>query len=319
MAAPRWHRPVKVKLAPDGTALPAPAVVEANPDTWLAFTDLVFVDPVGTGFSRSALEKERTKEAFFGVQQDVEAIAEFIRLFLTRMDRWLSPKFLVGESYGTTRTAYLAEHLQQRYGLELNGIVLVSPVLDFATVRFHPSNELPYVLSLPTYSATAWHHGRLHNSLLEKPLEKLLEEVETFAMNEYTVFLGRGDSAGETEKRCIFEKVSGYTSLSQEIVERAKGRVKWNRFSQDLLRDQDLMVGRMDTTVTGRQVNPASPYPEYDPSLDRLFGTFSSAMNAYVRETLRFQSDAFYEFLNRKVGREWNWKAWIHIPVRRRR
>ena len=205
------------------------------------------------------------------MEQDVEVVAEFIRLFLTRSNRWLSPKFLVGESYGTTRVAALADHLQQRFGIELNGIVLVSPVLDFDTILFHPSNDLPYVLSLPTYALTARHHGMLKAPLQSESLEEFLKKVKNVALKDYTVFLARGDSVEEKEKKIIFEKIHQYTSLPLEEVSRTNGRVKWSRFTLGLLREKNKLVGRMDTTVTGLLGDQTSPYPEYDPSLERFF------------------------------------------------
>ncbi|HAM51997.1 MAG TPA: hypothetical protein DCP92_15395, partial [Nitrospiraceae bacterium] len=146
--------PKRISLKPNGEPLPPPVRYGDNPYTWLTFTDLVFVDPMGTGFSRSTPDDEKTSRAFYGVQQDIQSVAEFIRLYLTRNSRWISPKFLVGESYGTTRVSGLTWHLQQRYGIDLNGVVLISPVLDFDTILFHPSHDLPYVLFLPTYAAT---------------------------------------------------------------------------------------------------------------------------------------------------------------------
>jgi carboxypeptidase C (cathepsin A) len=299
--------PKRIVLSPDGTPLPPPFHYKDNPFTWLAFTDLVFIDPVGTGFSRSEEEEKEKKSAFFGVKQDIEIVGEFIQRYLTENRRWISPKLLVGESYGTTRAAGLAWHLHERYGIELNGLVLISPVLDFDTILFHPSNDLPYLLFLPTYAAAAWHHRVLADSLNKSELRDILADVEAFCLHEYPVFLTRGNRLQEQEKEGLSEQLSLFTGLPAELIKTHRFRISQRTFVKNLLRNQGLLVGRMDSTVTGPDPYPNRFDPRYDPSLDTLFGPFAHSINAYVRDTLKFETDRFYEFLNADVISQWDW------------
>jgi len=301
--------PKRISLGKDGRALPPPVQYADNPFTWLLFTDLVFIDPVGTGFSRSIPDDEKTKKKFYGVRQDIESVAEFIRLYLTRYGRWDSPKFLTGESYGTTRSAGLAWHLHQRYGIALNGILLISPVLDYDTILFHPSNDLPYMLFLPTYAAAVWRHQMLPDNLQQKGLEALLTEVERFSLERYPVFLAKGENLDHREKGELTERLSAYTGLPKEFIEQHRYRISWSDFTTNLLKNKGLFLGRMDSTITGIVPDPTHPYPGYDPSLDPLFGPFSGAINAYLREDLKFESDQVYEFLNNEVNRSWDWSS----------
>jgi len=304
--------PKRVKLADDGRTLPPPVEYADNPYSWLIFTDLVFVDPIGTGFSRSLPSDENAKKQFYGVKQDIESVAEFIRLYLTRNKRWTSPTFLVGESYGTTRVAGLTTHLLQRYGIDLNGIVLISPALDFDTITFHPSNDLPYLLFLPTYTATAWHYKLLPNTLQRKNLGGLLDDVESFCVNKYSVLLAKGEDLSAEERTILLEKLSAYSGLAKDIIQENNFRIDWIDFTKNLLKEEKKLVGRMDSTITGIQVDPSKHYPIYDPSLDTLYGSFASAMNQYVREDLGYESDLVYEFLNSEVNKEWDWSSGLH-------
>ncbi len=301
--------PKRIKLADNGKTLPPPVQYEKNPYTWLNFTDLVFVDPVGTGFSISDPDDKESGKYFFGVQQDIETLAEFIRLFLTRNNRWLSPKYLVGASYGTTRVSGLVWHLQQRFGIDVNGIVFVSPVLDYDTILFHPSNDLPYLLFFPTYAATARHHGLLEGALKGKKLEDLLEEVETFCLDDYLVCLAKGENLTDDTKNALIQKIQSYTGLSADFIEKVNFRINWIDFTRGLFKKENRFVGRMDSTITGIDPDPTAPYPKYDPSLDPLFGPFSTAINAYVREELKYETDHVYEFLNSEVNRNWDWTS----------
>lgn len=303
--------PQQVMLTDDGRPLPAPAHYSDNPFTWLQFTDLVFIDPIGTGFSRAIPEKPGANRKFYGVQQDIESVAAFIRLYLTKNKRWLDPVFLVGESYGTTRAAGLAGYLHQRYGISLNGIVLVSPVLDFSTIAQQPSDDLSYLLFLPTYAATAWHHRLLPPLLQNKSLEQVLAEVEAFSLSDYALFLLKGDAVSAQEEERVLTGLSAYTALPPDLIRKENYRIDWADFSLNLLGDPNRLVGRMNTTVTGLNPNPSSPMPVFDPSLDPLYGPFTSAMNAYVRDVLAFESDETYEFLNAEVNRQWDWGSGI--------
>jgi carboxypeptidase C (cathepsin A) len=263
---------------------------------------------MGTGFSRSTPDDEKTSRAFYGVQQDIRSVAEFIRLYLTRNNRWISPKFLVGESYGTTRVSGLTWHLQQKYGIDLNGVVLLSPVLDFDTILFHPSHDLPYVLFLPTYAATVAYHQKSPDKE-HGGVRKSLEDVESFCLEEYTVLLAKGDNLKTEEKERLTQKLHEYTGLSPNLLEENHFRINWMVFAKNLLRNERETVGRMDTTITGTEVNPADPYPAYDPSFDPLYGPFSTAINSYVRDELKLESDLPYEFLNLDVSRNWDWSS----------
>lgn len=299
--------PKRIVLSEDGRAPSPPVRYKDNPYSWLSFTDLVFIDPVGTGFSRSEADDEKTSKAFYGVEQDIKAIAEFIRLYLSKNGRWMSPKFLVGESYGTTRASGLAWHLHERYGIDLNAMVLISPVLDFQTILFHSSSDLPYVLFLPTYCATAWGHGLLAKRLQEKQLPEVLDDVETFCLNDYTVLLAKGDTLGQKEEATLLEQLHMYTSLPHALIKKHHFRIDWRLFTKNLLKDEGLVVGRMDSTITGLSPDPTDPRPTYDPSLDTLYGPFSSAIHAYVREELKLHAERFYEFLNPEVSKKWDW------------
>ena len=300
--------PRRIEFSADGRILPPPVKMKNNPFTWLLFTDLVFVDPVGTGFSRGMPDEEKTNKKFYGYEQDIKSIAEFIRLYITGNNRWLSPKFLAGESYGTTRAAGLTWRLHQRYGIDLNGVLLISPVLDFNTILFHPSNDLPYILFLPTYAATAWHHAALPGGN-RTALTELLAEVECFCLGRYVCALAKGSRLKEEEKRELANRLRAYTGLPEDFIRKRRFRIDWMEFTRNLLPEENRMVGRMDSTIIGIEPDPAKPRPLYDPSLDPLFGPFSSAMNAYIREELQYEDDLVYEFLNSDVTRQWDWST----------
>lgn len=301
--------PKRIKLTEDGKTLPPPVQFDENPYSWLVFTDLVFVDPIGTGFSRSIPDDKEAKKKFHGVKQDMESVAEFIRLYITRNNRWTSPKFLAGESYGTTRVTGLTRYLHQRYGIDLNGVVLISPVLDYDTILFHPTNDLPYILFLPTYTATAWYHQSLSDPLQKKELDDLLREVESFCLNTYIPSLAKGEKLDEEGRKRLVEKLASYTGLSKDRIKTNNHRINWIAFTKHLLGDRRKLVGRMDTTIIGIRPDPTHPYPKYDPSLDPLFGPFSSAVNGYIRNELKYESDLVYEFLNDEINNAWDWSS----------
>ena len=232
----------------DGLMPPPPYELVDNEQTWLTETDMVFIDPVGTGYSRAV--KPELASKFFGVNGDIESVGEFIRLYTTRFHRWGSPKFLIGESYGTTRAAGLSGHLQERHGLYLNGIMLVSVVLNFQTLHFSTGNDLPYILFLPSYTATAWYHGRLDGQL-QQDVSATLAEAEAFALGEYTLALMKGAALPAEEKAAIVEKLARYTGLSPAYIERTNLRIEIHRFVKELLRDQRRTAGRLDSRFTG--------------------------------------------------------------------
>ena len=291
--------PQRVVMGDAEGAPPAPPYrLTENEHTWLPFTDLVFVDPVSTGYSR-AVEGESAKQ-FHGLDEDVRWVAEFIRLWTTRHQRWSSPKFLAGESYGTTRAAGLARHLQDRHGMDLNGLVLISPVLDFSTLRFHDGNDLPYWLFLPTYTATAHHHGQLAPEL-QADLAKTLAEVEAWARSDYLVALAKGADLTAAEYDAVAAKLARYTGLSVEFVKDCDLRIGIWRFTKELLRDEGRTVGRLDSRYLGTDRDDASDGYEYDPSYAAIQGPYTACLNDYMRRVLKYEADQPYEILTGKV------------------
>lgn len=298
--------PKRVELADDAGGAPVPPGRLVDNDlTLLDRSDLVFVDPVGTGFSRM-VEGEKVKE-FHDYKRDLESVGEFIRLYCSRYGRWASPKYLIGESYGTTRASGLANHLIERYGMYLNGVMLVSCALDFQVLRFDPGNDLPHVLFLPTYAATAWYHKRLPADLQKKPLRKVLDEVEAFAGGDYAAALFQGARLPEKARRDIAARVARYTGLTEDYVERADLRIEIFRFCKELLRDRHLTVGRLDSRFTGTDRDAVGEEFEYDPGFAGIYGPYSAAMNDYVRRDLGFEANLPYEVL-KAFYVDWGWK-----------
>ena len=290
--------PRRVDMGDAGSLLPPPYRLVDNEHSLLDATDLVFIDPVSTGFSR-AVPGERSKE-FHGFKKDIESVGDFIRLYTTRYKRWLSPKFLIGESYGTTRAAGLSGYLQERHGLFLNGIMLVSAILNFQTADFNPGNDLPFILFLPTYTATAWYHKQL-NAELQKDLHSTLEKVEYFAINAYTHALMMGAALTEAERQRTIRQLVRFTGLSEEYIDRTDLRINIFRFAKELLRKQRRTVGRIDSRFTGIDRDSAGEYFEFDPSIAAITGPYTAALNDYVRSELSFESDLPYEILSERV------------------
>ena len=295
--------PKRVDLDDEGNPTGPPYRLVDNESTWLDATDLVFIDPVGTGYSRPAPGEKG--EQFFGVTEDVKSVASFIRLWTTRYQRWLSPKFLAGESYGTTRAAGLSEHLLDRHGISLNGILLISSVLNFQTLSPGPGNELPYPLYVPSYAANAWYHKKLAADLQSQPLEKLLKEVESWSMNEYLTALGKGEALPEADTRVIADRLSRYTGLPVDWILKSDLRVPPNRFMKQLLSDQRKIIGRFDGRMTGLDPDPINPDPAFDPSLSVYLGPYTADFNHYVRTELKYENDLPYEVLSGRVH-PWN-------------
>jgi carboxypeptidase C (cathepsin A) len=290
--------PKRVLVSEEGQPLPPPYKLVDNEYTLLDQTDLVFIDPVTTGFSRAA--PGQNAKQFHGVQEDIQAVGDFIRLYTTRFARWGSPKFLAGESYGTTRAAGLAGYLQERLGMNLNGIILVSSVLNFQTLRFDEGNDLPYALFLPTYTATAWYHKKLPSDL-QADRARALKEAERFALGAYSTALMKGTKLSTEERQEIGRKLARYTGLSEDYVQRSNLRVPIYRFTQELLRDQRRVVGRYDSRYTGAELDPTSGQPGYDPSYAAVLGPYTATLNQYVRHELRYESDLPYEILTSRV------------------
>ena len=295
--------PRRVLMGDVDNLLPPPYQMEDNAHSLLDQTDLVFIDPVSTGYSRP-VPGEKAKE-FHGFKKDIESIGDFIRLYCTRYQRWNSPKFLIGESYGTTRAAGLSGYLQERHGMYLNGIMLISTILNFQTHRFDQGNDMPYIVFLPTYTATAWYHKRLAEDL-QRNLQDTLDEVEAFAQGEYTLALMKGASLSSEERTQIVSKLARYTGLAEDYIERCDLRIEIFRFTKELLRDENRTVGRLDSRFTGLDRDSAGERFERDPSMSAITGPYTATFNQYVRAELEFESDLPYEILNPNLWQNWS-------------
>ena len=283
--------PKRVLLQDDGTAPPPPYQIINNEYTWLDKTDLVFIDPVSTGFSVPAVG-ENAKQ-FHGFVEDVQSIGAFIRSFLSKYQRWSSPKYLAGESYGTTRAAGLSKFLTDNYRIYINGILLISPVLNFGTNDIAVGNDLPYVLYIPSFTAAAWYHKKLA-ATLQADLQKTLKESEDFAMNEYAPALLKGEWLSDADKDRIAEKLSYYTGISKAYILQANLRVSDSRFYKELRRKDGLSVGRLDSRFTGHNFDNAGEGADFDPSFINIDGPFTSTMNDYFERELNFKEERAY-------------------------
>ena len=301
--------PRRVDSGDVGALTPPPYGILDNPETLLATSDLVFIDPVSTGYSRAA-QGEKPKE-FHGYAKDVESVAEVIRLWTTRNDRWLSPKFLAGESYGTTRAVALADHLQTVHGMYLNGLILISSVLDFATIDFSFRNDRASVDFLPTYAAIAHYHGK-HG---RKSLQSVIDEARDYAGRDYPWALAQGNRLSPKDRQRAVKSVSDLTGLSPQWVERADLRIEHIRFFTELLRDQGLVVGRLDSRFTGPAAAGNAESMDADPSHDAIAGPYAAAWNHYVRGELGYENDLAYAQISMTVNEEWSYKEFEAKPV----
>jgi carboxypeptidase C (cathepsin A) len=296
--------PRRVDMGEDGD-LPAPPFrLTENEYSLLDVSDLVFIDPVSTGYSRP-VTGEKAKE-FHTFKRDIESVGDFIRLYTTRYRRWMSPKFLIGESYGTTRAAGLSGYLQERHGMYLNGLMLVSSVLEFQTLLFEPHNDLPCVLYLPSFAATAWYHGRLPREL-QRDREATIEKARRFALDRYAPALMRGANLPARERAEIAAELARLTGVSPEFVERCNLRLEIHRFTKELLRDQSRTVGRLDSRFTGIDRDDAGAEPDGDPSFTNIMGPYTAAFYDYVRGDLKFEIDLPYEILSFKTHEGWRY------------
>lgn len=294
--------PKRVELNDEGYAAPPYQVIE-NAYSILDMTDLVFIDPVSTGYSRAAPGED--PKQFHGVEEDIKSVAEFIRLYTTRNQRWGSPKFLAGESYGTTRAAGLAGHLHDNHRLYLDGVILLSSVLNFQTlVDYNRGNDFPYMLFLPSYTAASWYHKKLPQNLLDKPLPKVLEEVEQFVINDYSQALLKGRRLSDEEKSKVIEKLAYYTGLSTDYISRTNLRINIHRFCRELLRSENRTIGRFDSRYKGIEVDAVGEYAHHDASADAIFGGFTAVFNQYVSQELKWEKDEPYKILAPDV---WPW------------
>ena len=292
--------PKMVLMTDEGNTLPPPYRYVDNPNTWLDKADIVFIDPMMTGFTRPAGKNAFTD--FTGYENDLHLVGDFIRLYLTRYGRWSSPKFIAGESYGTTRAAGLAGYLQSRYNLNVNGIILISAILDFGTVRTDRGNDVPYPLGLPTFAATSWYHKKLdpkYNSL-----SSLLQEVQQFATTEYAAALIKGDRLPEAERASVIDRLHDYTGLSRDYLDQVNLRLSVGRYNKELMRKDKKTVGRLDSRITGVDYDNAGDEYDYDASLDvAIYGCYTMAINDYIKRELKYDNELPYEILTGRVGR----------------
>lgn len=292
--------PKKVRLNPDGTNPPPPYNYEDNQSTLLDQTDLVFLDPVGTGFSRAARPELGPK--FWGLDEDIRAVGEFVRLYLTRFDRWGSPKFLAGESYGTTRAAHLSGYLTDR-GIALNGVVLISTVLNFGASAMDAGNDLGFINFLPSYAATAWYHKKLPADLQRLTLDQVTQQAERWAETDYARALMRGARLTEAERRATAEQLARFTGTTPTFAEENDLRITLGRFNAELLRDKHLNTGRLDSRFTSYAMDQGAERGPFDPSDASIRNAFTPVLSEYVRRELGYRNEDVYYILGGGIGR----------------
>jgi carboxypeptidase C (cathepsin A) len=286
--------PKRVDLPPDGLAPATVAKIVDNPNSILDVSDLVFIDPVGTGISRAA--KGEKPEQFFGVDEDIGAIGEFVRLFTTREQRWESPKYLCGESYGVFRASGLVNYLQETHGMYFQGLVLLSGLVSYQTISADFANDLPFILALPTLTATAHYHKKLPPDLAAD-YDKAVRESRAFANGDYSLALLKGNTIAPDERKRIGGQLARFTGLSLDLIDDADLRIHPSLFREHLLRAEGKILGRYDARVISEDTNRLRSEPEFDPSFTNVIGPFSAATNAYLRGTLGYESDLPYRVL----------------------
>ncbi len=295
--------PQRAMMNDDGSLPPAPYKMSPNESTWLDKSDLVFVDPVGTGFSRARSADVGRK--YFGVNGDIESVGTFIRHYLNQTKRWQSPLYVAGESYGTTRAAGLSQWLVD-HGIGLNGVMLISTIMNFQTVRFQRGNDVPYATHLPTYTAIAWYHKKLPADL-QKDLRKAVEESRKFASGDYQFLLYKGDVLTPEERKRGIDQLARLTGLSREFLDHSELRIEIQRFTKELLRDRGLTVGRLDGRLTGQEGSATAETPSFDPSLTAIRPPYTAMMNQYAREQLGWEEDKEYFALGGGITSAWDW------------
>ena len=300
--------PRRILMGDAGELLPPPYGLADNAETLLAHADLVFLDPVSTGFSRTAAGEKA--DEFHGYTRDLDSMGELIRLWTSRNGRWLSPKFLAGESYGTLRAAALAELLQRKFGMYCNGVLLISSVLNMATLEPHEDNDLPTTLFLPTYAAIAQHHGK-HG---RKSLRTVLREAEEYASRDYPWLLSRGHRLTDAERTEAADRLAELTGLSADYLLRADLRLEPSHFYTELLRSQGRTVGRLDGRFTGWLHDGAAEVSDADPSYDAILGPYSAGINHYLRTELGYANDLPYEVISPKVE-PWSYQEFQNRSV----
>jgi carboxypeptidase C (cathepsin A) len=290
--------PRRVRMGDAGALDPPPFGISDNAESLLAHSDLVFIDPVTTGYSRVVTGGKPSE--YHGFQRDLESVGELIRLWTSRSKRWLSPKYLAGESYGTVRASALAAYLQREFGLFCNGVVLISSVIDMATIRFTEGNDLPTAMFLPTYAAIAHYHG-LHGG---RTLREVLDEAIALADGPYPRGLAAGSRLPAAERTALIRQVAAVTGLSEDYVRRVNMRIEHQRFYRELLRARGQVTGRLDGRFLGWEADDGGEKISYDPSYAAIHGPYSAAVNHYVRAELGYESDLPFEVL---TGRVYPW------------
>lgn len=290
--------PRRVVYDDEGFAVRPPGTVEDNPHSIIDVADIVYIDPVATGFSRMVEGEEPHR--YHGTMSDIESVGEFIRMYIVRNDRYTSPKFVIGESYGTTRASGLAGHLVDAHQIYLNGVILVS----MTGLGIEQGSDVSFATALPQLSATAWYHQQLPNDLQSRSLRDVLDEVETFAMTDYLAALVQGDRLADGDRAETAQRVARYTGVSPQYVQSTNLRINTRRFWKELLRDQGLTVGRLDSRYLGVDIDDAGENPEYDPALADWNGAFSDAVRRYLREELQYETDLKYNIWG--PVRPWN-------------
>ena len=287
--------------AQDDGAPPYPLV--DNAESLLDVTDLVFIDPVGTGFSHALGDKD--PKDYWGVSADAKSIAQFIRLWLNDNGRWSSPKYIGGESYGTTRSVALINELEGTYNdVAVNGIILISTILDFGATAEVQGNEMPYIINLPSMATTAWYHKKMGNP--PATVAQAAQQARAFAIGPYAAALLKGNQLPPQERASVRAELSRLTGLSETFVDHADLRVSPGRFYKELLRDQGVSIGRLDTRYTGKDYDAAGEEPDNDPSFYAIDGAYTAAMNSYARDTLKYRPDRSYVTSGGVSG--WDWK-----------
>ncbi len=294
--------PRKVALDADGMVVSVPTVTRENEYSLLDITDLVFIDPVGTGYSRALPGTE--ENTFYSLEGDCVSVSDFIRLYISRYNRWASPKYLAGESFGTARAIYVCDYLQSCYHIALNGIILISCANDYSALQFSGSNDLPYASFVPSYAAAAWYHHRLNETYQNMSLDDFLSEVRKFTAEEYQPALYKGTSMTQDETRAVAARLAAYIGLKEEDILDKNLRIQLNDFTTLLLKDEGKVIGRYDSRYTGSMMTGnAGTYS--DPSDNGVGEAFASAFNDYLARSLEYTTDRFYETLSNDVNYKW--------------